>query len=428
MAWAERDRSGRYRGRYRDRQGVRHTLPNTYTHPAEAERAATLKEDEERRRPAAKARGRKMTWGQWCDEWLASRKVEPGTAKRDASRVEKHLRPQWNHWALADIDRDDVQDWVDELTAKTRLTGQVRPLSPSTVHRIFHTFAASMRAAVPAKIDHSPCQKIELPELAPADEFFLEHEQVATMLACGDEVAAMFTLLATETGARWGELVGLHHHRVHLASRRIEVHEVWDLATGEVKPYPKGRKKRSIPVTDECAARLAEWMREHPPTPCVVPHRGGVPCRSGLLLSTTPGVPLDYANFRRDHWQPMCTAAGLSGVSMHDLRHTYASWLLQDGVSLEVVAKLLGHKNASVSERYGHLGSARWDDVRGVLEKARSGENPSHDPGPDGAPPQQQNDELDARTEIGDPDLTRIGSEEEGAKIIKLARRRRSTG
>jgi site-specific recombinase XerD len=57
-----------------------------------------------------------------------------------------------------------------------------------------------------------------------------------------------------------------------------------------------------------------------------------------------------------DHWfKPALRAAGITDLRWHDLRHTFASWLIQDGVPLERVSKLLGHQSMTMTMRYAHL-------------------------------------------------------------------------
>jgi integrase len=54
-------------------------------------------------------------------------------------------------------------------------------------------------------------------------------------------------------------------------------------------------------------------------------------------------------------WKTICNAAGITGLRVHDLRHSYASALVSDGVSLPIVGKLLGHAKTSTTARYAHL-------------------------------------------------------------------------
>ena len=63
----------------------------------------------------------------------------------------------------------------------------------------------------------------------------------------------------------------------------------------------------------------------------------------------------------------MCKAAGISGVHIHDLRHTYASVLAGAGLSLQTIGALLGHSQAATTHRYAHLAD---DHLRRATETA----------------------------------------------------------
>lgn len=388
MAWAAPTSSGRFRGGYRDREGKTLYLPDTYNTAAEARREAAAKEDEVRRRPSWRKTSGQMAWGAWADEWLPQRNVEPGTARGDRTRLETHIRPRWGTVALESISREDVQDWVNGLrsTRKTKAakrgTGVERggkqhrvvtdnALSASTVTKVYRLFSASMRAAyVAGRIEATPCVGITLPTPEPGDEYYLTRdEEFPRLLECApDDLTRLVLELGTGTGLRWGELVGLHRARVDVKHRRLLVQEVYDQAEQEIKPYPKGRSRRGVPLTDALARRLDEWMSQHPAKPCATRHRGGKPCRGALLIPSKAGSVLNYSNFRRDRWNPMVKEAGLEGATPHDMRHTYASWLIQDGVRIEVLSALLGHKDIQTTQRYAHLGDEHWGEVRDVLD------------------------------------------------------------
>ncbi|QYN33338.1 tyrosine-type recombinase/integrase [Pseudonocardia sp. DSM 110487] len=65
-------------------------------------------------------------------------------------------------------------------------------------------------------------------------------------------------------------------------------------------------------------------------------------------------------------WRPGLVDIG--PLTIHDLRHTYASWLIQDGVSIEQLSGLLGHAQISTTQRYSHLGQTQWSKVRAALD------------------------------------------------------------
>lgn len=427
MAWHEQLKSGRYRGCYRDAKGHKRYLAGTFTQPAEAKRRAAIEEDKQRQRGSVDSRAGKMTFGEWTkDHWWPTRKVEPGTQGRDESRLNVHILPYWQSTELGEILREDVQEWVNHLAALKDEDDQPA-LAPATVARIYAVFSAGIKAAVIArKIGASPCMSIDLPVIPPADEYYLTREEFARLRGCAptakDEV---FLELKVGTGMRWGEIVALHRHRVFTAQKRIDVVEVFDNQTGEIKPYPKGRRKRGVPITADLAERLDWWFSTTPLVPCITPHRkvGGRThvCRSGLVVPNSRGRVLNYSNWKRDVWGPATTGARLPDVTPHDLRHTYASWILQDGVSIEALSKLLGHSSVTVTERYSHLADTQWGAVRAALE---------------GTPKRSADQsikiaEKPAIEQTGGkvaPDLPQIAEPATGAKIIDLASRRRPAG
>jgi integrase len=91
-------------------------------------------------------------------------------------------------------------------------------------------------------------------------------------------------------------------------------------------------------------------------------------------VASEVGTPLDVNNFRKQ-WDRACREAGAGHVRPHDLRHTYASWLLQGGRSLAEVGRLLGHVSPITTQRYAHLAKPVAQDVLDALGDPRRAAN-----------------------------------------------------
>ncbi|MGH3317313.1 MAG: tyrosine-type recombinase/integrase [Nocardioidaceae bacterium] len=117
-----------------------------------------------------------------------------------------------------------------------------------------------------------------------------------------------------------------------------------------------------MPLDDDLVAMLSE-------------HLAGVP-RKGLVFAGEGGGPLSYTNRRRRVWVPGVLEAKLSDPqpTPHDCRHTYGSWLADEGVPPHEIAALMGHSSLRSVERYIHASEARLERARKVLGARRAHE------------------------------------------------------
>jgi len=83
-----------------------------------------------------------------------------------------------------------------------------------------------------------------------------------------------------------------------------------------------------------------------------------------LFPGKIPGTSLQDI---KKAWHTIRTSAGLGDVRLHDLRHTHASHLVSSGLSLSIVGKLLGHTQASTTQRYAHLADEPLRQATGVF-------------------------------------------------------------
>lgn len=371
MAWTEKLPSGKYRGMYRLPNGEKRSI-GTFPHKKAARDAAIEAEGKIKQPGWRDPRIGETTWSQWFELWWASRAVEPSTKTNELSMIEIHIRPRWGDVPLASIKRHEVQAWLMSILQENIGTeDHPRYRQPSTARRILNSFVSSLTAAVDAEIIiANPALRMKLPPNAPGTQVFLTREQYAKLSDAADsiETKAIFDFLVG-TGVRWGEFAGLHLHNLDLETGFVTIADVTD--GKEIKPYPKGRRARRVPIM--------QWSVDHleipDPTPCGLPHRGrkNRSCPSGLVFSTGTGAPLDDRNFSQRFLGPALKRAGLDdlGFSLHDFRHTYASWLVQDGVPLARIAELLGHASITTTEIYAHFAPVVIDDIRNALPDPR---------------------------------------------------------
>ncbi len=359
---------------YRDATGkVRNATPGvTHTHKKAAEREADSAELEARKSTWRNPDRGLMSWGEWCDKhWWPNRSVEASTFRNDGYRKNKYLLPRWGDEPLAGINRKDVKDWAGDLakldSGKEDDAGNPVPLGNGTVQRIVHLFSASLTAAMDAEIlTANPAYRLKLPPPPPAVERYLTHEEYFAIL---DELPSdrdvMITELLANTGMRWGEMAGAHVHRMNEITGSLHVVETWDGINRKLKAYPKGRRNRPVPVPRWLIKKLVDLPRKET---CELGHRN---CRSGLLLPAPEGGALDGHNWTQRVWGPAVERAKVGHVRAHDLRHSYASWQLQAGRSLEEIGRLLGHKSLLTTQRYSHLAEMRSDHILDALPGER---------------------------------------------------------
>lgn len=337
MPSTEKLPSGKYRAIYRIPGGAKRYVKGTFTHKKRAEAAAAAAEYEAMslgwRDPKAATR----SWGEWADEWWSMRAVEAGTLKRDESPLRKHLMPHWAAVPLIDITRHDVKAWATSMARSG--------LAPASVKRHVALFSTSLAAAVDKEVlTVNPAFRIPIASGETDPDRFLTFQEASLLLGqFGPPVRftpdeALVRLLF-DTGLRWGEAVGLRIARVDLERRIIRVAEVWDAKLHQPKPYPKGRRRRNVPIPESSVPFLEPLLRRPPDD----------------LVFLSNGKPYQYSNFYHRRWLPAVERSGIGHTRIHDARHSYASWLLQAGVPLAEVGRLLGHVSDTTTQRYAHL-------------------------------------------------------------------------
>lgn len=303
----------------------------------------------------------------------------------DSSKAvrEQHL-VWWNDRftgrTLAEITPDLVAEARDALASETFTRGKVQTnkdgikIPPArytragaTVNRYLATLSHMFTMAVKEwrLVDRNPVRDISKKKEARGRVRFLSDLERDTLLAeCAKSewpALHLLVMLAISTGARRGELINLKWDNINLRFREAGV----DPRTGEkhnaqgqaIVHDTKNGDSRALPLV----GRVLDAMREM---------RLQGSAKSEWVFPQPSGVPGPYENFD-GVWYAALTASKIEDFRFHDLRHTCASYLASEGVSLLEIADTLGHRTLSMVKRYAHLGQSHKVSAIEKMAKAR---------------------------------------------------------
>jgi integrase len=251
----------------------------------------------------------------------------------------KRLVEHFERWPVDKIS----QSALDEYTAKHHPNA-----APGTVIRAVITpMTAVLRVA--AKRGWCDQPTFERPKVsAPPPRWLSPDEADRLVAACAPHLNPLVVFLL-HTGARLSEALRLDWSNVDLKARRI------------VFMNTKNGEARGVPLNDDAFLALAN-----------LPHR------EGHVFLTPAGRPyydsggLGGSPIKRA-FKTACRRAGIENLRVHDLRHTFASWLVMNGEPLRTVAELLGHKTLAMVHRYSHLSPDHLRDAVGRLSTGARG-------------------------------------------------------
>ena len=294
----------------------------------------------------------KYTVGQWMDEWFeayAKVKVRPSSHQTYKGYIENHIKPNIGDIPIEKLTSLQLQKFYRLLLTEGRIPRiesekQPRGLSAKTVRNINQVISSAMDMAVRHKLILSnPTEGCELPKVEHREMKTLPAEQLGAFLREAKE-SGVYELyyLDLATGLRRGELLGLKWEDVDLQNGIIHVRRQVARVDGEVKELPLKTKNsyRNISISQDAVAMLTE-MEAHRSSDYVFPSSTGGP------------ISPDSVN---NMLHRVLKRAGLPSIRFHDLRHTFATLALQNGVDIKTVSGMLGHFSAGFTlDTYAHV-------------------------------------------------------------------------
>jgi integrase len=269
---------------------------------------------------------------------------------RDA--LDARVLPELGRRRLSEVTFLDLQDLVERLAAEKRPGGA--KWSPSTVQGAITPLRAIFaRALARGEVAVNPTTGLKLPAVRGGRDHIVSPGEAARLLAALPEGDRALWATALYAGLRRGELQALRWHDVDLTANVIHVAHGRDRCEGET--LPKSRKGvRTVPV--------ARVLREH-----LLRHRLRT-VGDGLVFGRTPGTPF-APQAVADRADAAWRRAGLTRITLHECRHTFASLMIAAGANVKAISVYMGHANIAITlDKYGHLMPGNEDEAGALLD------------------------------------------------------------
>lgn len=251
---------------------------------------------------------------------------------------------------LARVRRSHVEAWVKQMNASG--------LAPSTIRTRYNNVRHTLRAAVADRVIASdPSSGVKLPRERRREAAMQlpTSAQVAALLEHSPGGFSAVVGLGAFAGLRLGEIAGLQVGDVDYLRGVITItRQVQRVKGGHEVRSPKYGSERQVYVPPGLVDMLAQHIAEHRP--------GDDPER--WMFSAQDDGPA-HQNTLAHLWRRACAGAAITGMTMHDLRHFYASGLIAAGCDVVTVQRALGHARATTTlNTYAHLWPTAEDRTR----------------------------------------------------------------
>ncbi len=316
-------------------------------------------------------RAERYTVGQWMDVWFencAKIKVRPSSHQTYRGYIDNHIKPNIGKIPLNKLSSLHLQKLYKKLLTGGRVERieakkQPKGLSAKTVRNINQVISSAMDFAKDQKfISSNPTDGCALPKLEHQEMKTLPMEQLTSFLREARE-SGVFEMYYIElaTGLRRGELLGLKWEDIALQQGSLRVQRQICRINGKIVEAPLKTKNayRTLPLSADSIEVLKEQRKKAGNSAYVFPSSTGGP------ISPDSDLHMLHRVLKR---------AGLPKVRFHELRHTFATLALQNGVDIKTVSAILGHYSAGFTlDTYTHVTTSAKKEAANTMGNILSG-------------------------------------------------------
>ena len=236
----------------------------------------------------------------------------------------------------------EISAWLLHLINERKLSASSINLAINAV-RSFHGGFLEQEIEPLLKGIKRPPRLVQPPQIFSPDEVGC----LVTEGTQGEPLARAFLMTVYGCGLRLSEAIHVRVQDINSACHQLRV------------SHPKGGRERLVPLSDNLLAELRIWYRVHRPT-------------QWLFAQGSDREPFDKGTGQNLYYRSLRRAGLPHKCGIHGLRHSYATHLLENGVEITAVQKLLGHASLMTTARYLHVRQERLGQIRSPLGLIRT--------------------------------------------------------
>ncbi|MDX2557710.1 tyrosine-type recombinase/integrase [Streptomyces stelliscabiei] len=310
-----------------------------------------------------------LTFKQWSADWLSRRRAKEISVQGYESAVRVHLNPRWGRQRLRTIKKAQVEAWVQEMEANKRIAN-------STADGHWKVFKMILKDALQnGKIASNPTYEVDGPYVEASTSYVFSADECWAIYDEFPKHYRPIPMLGFACGLRQGEALAVCDDVIDTDGKVLTVRrQVLRTKESGYSPTLVDRLKTSprlntknVPIPPYLQDVLDEYMEWRPPRPTanvLWEHKKTITeCKRGsvqALFWTRRGNLVCRNHFNDDAWKPTLLKLGIKDEegnlpTFHDLRHTFISTCLQNGIPEHTVAAWVGDTVEELRRTYSHL-------------------------------------------------------------------------
>jgi len=295
--------------------------------------------------------GPKLTLEEFLEEWLRARKdsIKPKTLMQYRQIVESHINPTLGKIKINELQPAEIQAFYNYKVEAGIGTRTVR-----LIHSVLHcALNHALRLGI---IYRNPSDAVYKPKAQKTEMQILDENQLRLFLvaARGKRLVALYKVAIT-TGLRKGEILALKWSDLDWSTGQLNIQRQVQRVPGSGLMFTEPKTeagRRMILLGSDTVFGLKEHYKKQMKEREFM---GDKWQDFNLIFPSSIGTPLSHSNLHKK-FKLLLEEAHLPNIRFHDLRHTAASLMLKQGISVKVVQERLGHSDAAMTLNvYSHV-------------------------------------------------------------------------